>query len=91
MILVKIHTSGDSAILCLCDKDLIGKTIGHIKISKNFYEGEEKPEQELLDLIQESNNINAIGQESIDFLLKHKIINKEDIIFIEKIPHIQIL
>ena len=90
MILVKQHKTEHTILFCLCDADLIGKTIGLNKISEQFYKGENLSEEETLKYIQEGTTLNIIGKESIDFALKHNLINKENIINIENVPHAQI-
>lgn len=89
MILIKIHSSEHTEILTLCDSDLIGEKLFNITISKAFYEGE-KYEEKYLKVLKEAQNINALGKESIELLLKHKIITEEDIKYYDKIPHVQL-
>ena len=94
MILVKIHRSINSQVLCLCDSDLIGKRLRQgnkqLEITERFYKGEETPKTALLSLIKISNNINIIGKESIEFAVRNKLIDKSSIIKIQGIPHAQI-
>ena len=91
---VKVHKSGDRIIIAICDKNLIGKKIKtkdlEINITERFYKGEELSEQEILKLLKEAENINILGQKSIDFAIKHKIIKKSSVIFIKNVPHAQI-
>ncbi|MFH1455825.1 MAG: DUF424 family protein [archaeon] len=91
MILVKIH----QGVVAVCDKDLIGKTISdenlEIQITERFYGGEEKSEEELLNILQDAHNINIIGKESIKFVLKHRFVSEENIIYIGDVPHAQIV
>ena len=90
MIFVKQHCSEHTILICLCDENLIGKTIGSNKISEPFYKGESLSEEEILDKIGEGTTFNIIGKESIDFALKHNFIKKENIVNIENVPHAQI-
>jgi len=91
MILVKIH----QGVVAVCDKDLIGKTVSdedsEIEVTERFYGGEEKSEEELLKILQDAQNVNILGKESIEFLLEHKLISKENIIYIGDVPHTQIV
>lgn len=91
MILVKIHRSGNSSIVCLCDSNLIGKKFSggdlNINVSKRFYGGEEIDESKIVEILKECNNLNVVGKESIGFALKCKKIYKRSIIKIKNIPH----
>jgi uncharacterized protein len=90
MILVKLHESKVSELLTLCDENLIGKKMNNLTISEEFYKGTQHSEKDLLKLVKENYNINAIGKESIEFLLQHNIMEKENIVIIDGIPHTQV-
>jgi hypothetical protein len=94
MISVKKHYSEHSEVVSLCDSDLLGKCFEDKKlclnISKRFYEGELLKEKEILPLIEERTVLNIVGKESIKFAIKHKFINKENIITIQNVPHAQV-
>ncbi len=90
---VKIHESYRK-IVALCDSDLIGKTftedIKQVKITENFFKGEEKNKEEvteiLKDMEREDATFNIIGKDSVDCALKVGIITKDSIMTIESIP-----
>jgi len=79
--------------MALCDSELLGKkfTQGDLQLdlTGDFYKGEEKSEQELLKMLDDAYIINAVGKTCIEFLLKHKLIDKENIITVDSIPHAQ--
>lgn len=90
----KIHKNPQGqTILGLCDPGLLGKrfTEGGLQLdlTGNFYKGEEKTEQEVLILIKDACILNIVGKDSIEFALKHNLIDKEKIITIDNIPHAQ--
>lgn len=90
---LKFHHSGESVVVALCDKDLVGKKFEDKKlqldITERFYKGEEKPEQEIIEILKEAANINIVGKKSIKLALKAGVIEKENIIKIKGIPHAQ--
>jgi len=94
MILVKIHNSGTSEVICLCDSDLLGKKFSQdnmqLNITERFYKRVEMPENKMFSLMKTSRNLNIVGKESIAFALKHHFITKESVITIKKIPHAQV-
>jgi uncharacterized protein len=90
---VKIHEAYRK-ILSLCDTNLIGKTfsegIKQIQIRENFFKGEEKNKEEVLeilkDLEKEDATFNIVGKESIECAINTGIISEEGIIMIDNIP-----
>ena len=91
--LVKIHSSYRNAV-AICDSDLIGKTfeqdIRQIVINPNFFQGEEKTESEVLEIIEkgaaEDYTFNIVGKHSIGLALKCGLIKPEGIIKIQDVP-----
>lgn len=91
--IVKVHEQGNTLLLAMCDKDLLGKTIkkGDIEIKiGDFYNGEEVSDDAALDLIKTATIINAIGRESVNILVKNNFITEENVLDIGGIPHAQI-
>lgn len=95
MILVKVHQSGISEVICFCDANLINKkfTQGNrqLDITGRFYKGEKLPAEKIFSLMLTARNLNIVGKESIAFALSHHIIAKDAIIKIQGIPHAQVL
>ena len=91
---VKFHVKGSRTVVAICDEDLIGKKIENkkicIEVTEKFYKGEKKSEKEVAKILEEATNINIIGKKSIKFALKQGAIQKESIIKIKNIPHVQI-
>ena len=90
---IKIHESYRT-IIALADTNLIGKTftqgIRQIEISPNFFKGEEKNKQEILEILKnmqkEDAIFNIVGKESVQTALEAGIINENGIIKIQKVP-----
>ena len=80
-------------ILAICDPELLGKKFTQddfqLDLTGDFYNGEEKSEEELKELLKDAYIINAVGKKCIDYLLKNNLIEKEKIITIDNIPHAQ--
>ncbi len=95
MILVKLHQNPEGQkILALCDKELLGKKFEQgdrqLDLTTDFYQGEEKTEAEIKELIKNVYIINLVGEESLN-LIKKLNLNPENIIRIQNIPHAEIL
>jgi uncharacterized protein len=95
MIFAKLHQSGKELLLAACDSDLIGKTIildngAQVKLLKNFYLDKKVTEQELIQMAKNCTTANFFGQETINTLIKTKIINENSIMDLKGIPHSQL-
>ncbi len=90
MILVKVHES----VVAMCDDDLVGKRFEEGKrvldVSERFYKGEELDMEEVKRILREGSNLNLVGKEIINVALKEKVINEEDVVYIEGVPHAQV-
>ena len=93
--ILKKHFSEGRLILAICDNNLIDKTFedntGVLNLKSGFYKGEDIPNDKIVDLFTKAFIINAVGKESIDLLVKEKIISNEQVKQIKKIPYIQIV
>lgn len=90
--IVKIHQNKDNKILAICDKNLLGKKFfdGELQLEVNeFYNGEEMREEKILEELKDANIVCLIGEESIKFGLKHKLISEGNIIKVKGVPHAQ--
>ena len=92
--IVKVHRTADGRkVVAICDSDLIGKKFEEknlqLDLSSNFYKGEEKSEEDVKELVKEPCIVNVVGQKSIDCLLELGIVEKESIIKIDNVPHVQ--
>ncbi|MDD5253565.1 MAG: DUF424 family protein [Candidatus Nanoarchaeia archaeon] len=98
MISIKLHEiireHQKIIILAACDSVLLGKKLKEnnleLEVSEKFYKGKEVSEKELINLLQDCDSANFVGEETINILIKHKIVKPEDIMRINGIPHIQI-
>jgi len=95
MIFIKEHIHNYRKLLAICDGNLIGKTFEEgnriLNVSKSFYYGEPMFENDILKLILDDPLLNIVGEESINFALKNKFIEKKGIILIKNIPHALLL
>ena len=91
--LVKIHSSYRN-VIAICDSNLIGKTFEEgnkqIIVNPKFYQGEEKNEQEVLEIIEkgtaEDFTFNIVGTEAVKLALKCGLVKEEGITTIQSIP-----
>ena len=93
--IVKVHKAKEGIILAVCDSDILGKKFEteklQLDLTSSFYQGEEVSEDELRELIKTAYIINLVGEKSLEFVVKEGIIEKENAITIDGVPHAQIV
>ena len=90
----KIFKTPNDTLVAVCDKDILGKKFENdvvFEVSENFYGGDDCGEDELREILKNATIINAIGNKTIDFLVKEKLVNKKGIIKIGDVSHAQIV
>jgi len=96
--LIKIHKSYRD-VVSICDSDLLGKFFEEnefqLDVKESFYNGEEKTEEEVSEIIQdlsrEDATFNIVGEKSINLALEEGIIENRSIKRIENIPFSMVL
>jgi len=90
--LVKIHKTVDGKIVvAVCDTVLFGKKFvegnRQLDLTNDFYKGDELEEDEIGDLIRNAYSINLVGEQSVALGIKEGVIEEENIIRVQGIPH----
>lgn len=88
----KRHEMNGRVVFGICDKELIGRVIRdekrviNLKEYGNFYVGND------LHILNEGNfeSINAVGEKSVQFLIEKGIIEKENVVHVDGVPHAQV-
>jgi len=95
MILAKVHTTPEGqSILAACDADIKGKVYEEgakiLDLTSGFYGGEEVSDERLKKLLVSSNILNLCGEETLHKATEAGVVDKEAIVYIDRIPHVQI-
>ena len=92
--IAKKHDIGTNTILAVCDKEHLGKEFEDgklfFKVSEKFFGGEEVTEEELLELMIESESANFFGNKCVAIAIKKGLISETSVINISGIKHAQI-
>lgn len=90
----KIHGSGQSSVLAVCDKEVLGKTFKQenieLFVSEFFFGGEQLTEEDFREKLREFGNINIVGNKAVRIALEEELVLEENIIEIQNIKHVQI-
>ena len=95
---IKIHKAYRE-VVAICDSEILGKKfeegIKVLDLRENFYKGEEKNEEEMIeimkDLAMEDATFNIAGEKTVDCALKAGIISKEGIKKVQGVPFALVL
>ncbi len=98
MIYIKTHIAENGSVVAMCDESLIDKVLSEgevqmdLKSYNSFYKGELVNEERAKEIILMQKTIysaNVVGKESIEIALETGIIEKENVLKIQKIPYAQ--
>ena len=94
--LVKIHTTLEGKkIVAICDKELIGYKFEEdekqLDLTGDFYKGDVKSKDEIKEILKDAYIVNLVGKKSVDLGIELGIVNKDNIIYVENIPHAEVL
>lgn len=88
---IKIHKTKFREIVALSDEDLLNKEFEEgdfqIKVSEHFYNGKIVTEKEATPILINADSLNIIGENSIALCMKLNLITKENILYIQNVPH----
>ena len=88
---LKINRNEQNEIVAVCDEELIGKKFSEndlsLNVNERFYKGELSDDGKILEALREARNINIVGKNAVKLALKSGIIEEDNIIKINDIPH----
>ncbi len=93
---LKIHESPRGKVVAVCDKELIGKiledenTAMDLKNYSGFYVGEHVGKDDVEKALEKFSSANIVGKKSVGVALSAGVVSKEDIMYINETPYIQI-
>lgn len=93
-IVMKLHKEGQTIIMALSDKGMIGSSYQeggmNFKVTESFYAGDIVDRQIILRTIHTVNCINAVGQDSVDLLIENGYGSWDLVRRFDGIPHLQV-
>ena len=86
-------------VVAICDSELLGKSFEEdgfqLNIKENFYNGEKRTEQEVIQIIQdmksEDATFNIVGKKSVQTAVKAGLISEDSVRKIQGIPFALVL
>ena len=82
-------------LLCICDAEILGKTLREGKIvfcvKEDFYKGAKVNVEEAVSLIESSTIVNMVGKHVVKKAIEKGYVHPEAVLHIEGVPHAQIV
>ncbi|MBU7004718.1 MAG: DUF424 family protein [Theionarchaea archaeon] len=92
---MKIHKAQNEVLVALCDRALIGQTLCegelHIKVRERFYRGTLLEVDDCDPYLREATIGNFVGENSVAKALELGLVEEENIVTIEGVPHAQMI
>lgn len=91
----KVFSVKEDLVVAICDEKLLGKKIFmkkknlRIEVSKKFYGGKQISEEMAVKLMGKATIGNLMGKEIVELASRNGFIMKENVIFIDGVPHAQ--
>ena len=86
---------GRNVLLCMCDIEILGKTLREGKIvfcvKEDFYKGARVPLEEAVSMIEMSTIVNMVGKNIVKKAIERGYVHPEAVLNIEGVPHAQIV
>ena len=93
MIWTRLYRTPTDTLLAAADEDLLGKELREgkfrLKVSENFYKDILVEEQALEGLLSLCTIANLVGERSVGIAMDSGYISRENVIYIQVIPHAQ--
>ncbi len=92
---MKRYNTDNHVIVAVCDKNIIGKVFREgefvLRLDEYFYKGKETDKDEVQDSLSCATIANIAGEKAVACAVECGCIDPETIIFIEGIPHAQMV
>jgi hypothetical protein len=93
--IVAMHNADGKKIISIIDGGIIGKRFNEngiqLDLTADFYKGDEKNADEIEGLLRDVYIVHAVGKESVDFLCGLGLVDETNIMFVQEIPHAEVL
>jgi hypothetical protein len=93
---LKIHQTPKGKIVAACDQEILGTVLDDgriyldLKTHRGFYSGSLVDDKELREALGNFVSANLVGKRAVAVAIEMNIADKEDVMYINKTPHIQL-
>ena len=87
---IVLQADREEFLVGACDKPLLGKTFDHFKLTEHFFKGDLVDIEQAINIIKRATSANLVGEHIVKAALDAKLITKDGIKKVQKIPHAQL-
>ncbi len=92
---LKVYNIDRDVLVAVADEDCLGKKFSDdrvsLDVSKDFYGTKHADYGEVLSALNEATIANIVGKESVALAVENGFVDFEDVIFVEGVPHAQMV
>lgn len=92
---LKVYRVGEEVLVAVCDEGLLEKEFFegdvHLKVSKDFYGEEHADYDEVVSALGDATIANLVGKQSVACAVENGFADAKDVIFIQGMPHVQMV
>ncbi len=92
---MNIYKTEKDTVIAVCDKEIIGNIFREgdlvLRLDESFYKGSEVTKEEVMEALKHATIANISGEKAIACALECGCIKKENILYIDGIPHAQMI
>lgn len=92
---LKVYNIDSETMVAVSDEDCIGKEFSegdlHLKVTKEFYGVVQADYDEVVSALGQATIANIVGKQSVACAVENGFADVNDIIYIEGVPHVQII
>ena len=92
---IKAHTFGETLLVAICDRELIGQTLSDgaltLEVSEFFYKGEISTPTEVRDMLKRATSANLVGRRATKHALEGGFITEDNMLIIGGVPYAQMM
>jgi hypothetical protein len=94
-VFLKVYNIDSDTMVAVCDEDILGKEFSEgdlrLKVNKEFYGNVPADYDEVVSALGEATIANIVGKESVACAVENGFVDVDAIIYIDGIPHVQII
>jgi hypothetical protein len=95
IVYMKVYHIDRETMVAVCDESCLGKEFSegdvYLKVTKEFYGNVPADYGEVVSALAEATIANLVGKQSVACAVENGFINSSDIIYIEGVPHAQMI
>lgn len=92
---LKVYNIDREILVAVADEDCLGKEFFedevHLEVSRNFYGDQHADYDEVVSALKEATIANLVGKESVACAVENGFVNASDVIYIQGVPHAQMV